>query len=234
MTPMDEQHLPDGLSDSERAYRLLRSQIVEGKLEPGERMVEMRIAETLGVSRTPVREAVRRLETEGLVVSERNRGAHVRTVEATEIGDLYQARSRIEGLMAELAARRRQSEDLTELKCATADFDRAVAAGNETIDRIRALQTANATFHAAIVTAARAPQVFRVLAAAVDTPLVFASFRRYSNEELQRSSIFHHLIADAIVAQAPDRAGRLMIEHVLQGRDTHVPTTIESGGEADA
>ena len=70
---------PDGLGEPvPDAYELIRTAIVENRYEPGQRLVEQRIAEEFGLSRTPVREALRRLEAEGLVVAERNRGARVR------------------------------------------------------------------------------------------------------------------------------------------------------------
>ena len=71
------------------AYEQVRAAIVENRYPPGRRLVEQRIAAELGLSRTPVREALRMLEAEGLVVSERNRGAMVRPLSSTEVEDLY-------------------------------------------------------------------------------------------------------------------------------------------------
>ena len=70
------------------AYAKVRAAIVESRYPPGHRLVEQRIAEELGLSRTPVREALRMLQAEGLVVSERNRGAMVRPLSPTEVVDL--------------------------------------------------------------------------------------------------------------------------------------------------
>src|SRR5690349_24905529 len=78
------------------AYDEVRAAIVENRYRPGQRLVEQRIAEELGLSRTPVREALRMLEAEGLVVSERNRGAMVRPLSSTEVVDLYGLRIRLE------------------------------------------------------------------------------------------------------------------------------------------
>ena len=75
------------------AYRLIRRAIVEGAYAPGQRLVEQRLAEEHGLSRTPVREALRRLQAEGLVDVERHRGAAVRRLSADDISDIYELRS---------------------------------------------------------------------------------------------------------------------------------------------
>ena len=88
------------------AYEQVRAAIVENRYAPGQRLIEQRLAAELGLSRTPVREALRILEAEGLVVSERNRGATVRPLSPTEVVDLYGLRIRLESYAAELAAER--------------------------------------------------------------------------------------------------------------------------------
>src|SRR5699024_2733249 len=97
---------PSGAMDppSEGVYERIRRGIVEGHYPPGSRLVEQRLAEELDVSRTPVREAVRRLESEGLVVVARNRGAVVRPLDEADISDLYEVRARLEAHAADLAA----------------------------------------------------------------------------------------------------------------------------------
>lgn len=211
------------LSDNERVYRHMRREIIEGRSRPGERIVEARVADALSVSRTPVREAVRRLETEGLVVTERNRGAQVRTITETDIADLYEARARLEGFMSELAARRAVPEEIASIHAAADRFDQVVRdVDPDAVEGLREIMRANDRFHAALVSAGKADQVFQILATAIDMPLVFTTFRLYSRDELRRSGMFHHLIADAVAAGQPERAGRLMTEHVLQGRDAHM------------
>lgn len=211
---------PGTVSDGERVYQELRRDIVEGRYGPGERIVEQRLATELDVSRTPVREAVRRLETEGLIVTIRNRGAHVRPLTEMDVADLYEARSRIEGFVAELAARRATHQDIESLTLAADRFD--VVVDDESLGRVekpRALMQANSEFHQGLVDAGQAEQVYRLLAGAVDLPLVFQAFDLFGSEELSRSALFHHLILEAVAAGEPSRAGRLMTEHVLQGRD---------------
>jgi DNA-binding GntR family transcriptional regulator len=201
-------------------YEQLRRGLVEGRYPPGTRLVEQRLAEELAVSRTPVREALRRLDAEGLVVLERNRGAQVPAPTAAEVADLYDVRSRLEAYAAELAAQRRTDEDLAAIDAAVEAFDAAVTgAGKPTLARVRRLDAANAAFHGALLDAAHHTRLRQLVGRTVDVPLVFQALRRFGPSELARSSLFHHLIRDAVAAGDPVRASRLMIEHVLQGRD---------------
>jgi DNA-binding GntR family transcriptional regulator len=206
----------------DHVYDEIRRGIVEGRFPPGSRLVEQRLAASLDVSRTPVREALRRLEAEGLVVVERHRGAQVRGLSPEEVADLYDVRSRLEAYAAELAAQRRTPADLALLDEALAAFDAAVDQvrrhGSE-LDHVRALDDANAAFHGALLDASRHTRIRQLVNRAVDVPLVFQALRHFSAEELARSSLFHHLVRDAVADREPGRAGRLMTEHVLQGRD---------------
>lgn len=219
------------------AYEQIREAIVEGRYAPGQRLVEQRLASDLVLSRTPVREALLRLEAEGLVISEKHRGAIVRPVTAQEIEDLYALRARLESLAAECAARRRTASDVAELDEAVHAFDEAVpaaVAAESTTDLggTRELTRANGRFHDGVLRAARSDRLTRVLAGSVDVPLVFQALRQFGRPQLERSALFHALIRDAIVAREPDRAGRLMTEHVLQGRDALLAGLNEQGGVA--
>jgi len=202
------------------AYEGVRQAIVEGTYEPGRRLVEQRIAEDFDVSRTPVREALRMLEAEGLVTSEPNRGAAVRAFSTEEIVDVYELRARLESYAAELAALRASHEQMAEITNAAKTFSVAVPdATRGDLAGIRALNRANERFHGALLDAAGHVRLGGVLARTVDVPLVFRAFQRFDRAELRRSALFHGLIAEAVAAGDGDRAGRLMTEHVLQGRD---------------
>lgn len=202
----------------EHAERCIRDAIVEGRYRPGERLVEQRIAQDLELSRTPVREALRRLEADGLVRSEPNRGATVRPVTAEDILDVYELRALLESHAARRAATRAGPEQVARMHVALAGFDRAVPAVS-TIEGVRELHRCNEAFHVAVVEAARDERLLRMLRRTVDIPLVFQAFRRFGPREARRSSVFHHLVLEAVAGGEADRAGRLMTEHILQGRD---------------
>lgn len=204
------------------AYTQIRQAIVEGRYEPGQRLIEQRIAEEFALSRTPVREALRRLEAEGLVRSEPNRGAVVRDMTTDDLADLYGLRARLEAYAAELAASRIEPHQVEELDAAIADFDRALAEQSDALEVTRAIAEANRRIHATILAAARHDRLGQLLERTVDVPLSFQAFRQFDRGETERSHLFHQLIRDAIVAGDPSRASALMLEHVLQGRDVLV------------
>jgi len=210
---------PDAVGTA-HAYEQLRAAIVENRYRPGQRLVEQRIAAELGLSRTPVREALRILEAEGLVVSERNRGAIVRPLSPTEVVDLYGLRIRLESYAAELAAERIDDGELAELDAAAERFG-AVRLTIDTadLDGVRRLNEANRHLHDRILAAARHARLTAMLTRTVDIPLVFQAFSTFGPAEVERSDLFHHLIVDAIHRHDGRRAARLMAEHITQGRD---------------
>jgi DNA-binding GntR family transcriptional regulator len=207
---------------SERAYRLIRRAIIEGDFEPGSRLVEQRIGEMFDLSRTPVREALRALAADGLVTIERNRGAMVSTMSETDIRDLYELRARLESLAAERAALRMDAGAIAELDVSIAEFDAGIdmAATGAGDVGLRQLTAANNAFHQAIVEGAQHRRLSALLVHAVDIPLVYQVFRHQTREQSERSNAFHRMIRDAIAAKEPQRAGALMVEHIMQGRDT--------------
>ncbi len=110
----------------ELVFEQLRSSILNGSLKPGERLMEIDLAEKLGVSRTPIREAIRKLELEGLVVMEVRKGAYVADVSVKETLDILEVRSVLEGLAASLAAKRVTKEELEEMQVTLESFNQAV------------------------------------------------------------------------------------------------------------
>jgi DNA-binding GntR family transcriptional regulator len=209
--------------NSHTAYTQIRQAIVEGRYRPGQRLIEQRIAEEFELSRTPVREALRRLEAEGLVLSEPNRGAIVRDVSMEDVTDLYGLRARLEAYAAELAAVRIEPAEVAQLDAGIAAFAAALRSGPEdSIETTRAIDAANRQIHGTILAAARHERLSRMLERTVDIPLVFQAFRQFDRAGTERSHLFHQLLRDAIVAGDGQRASALMYEHVLQGRDVLV------------
>jgi DNA-binding GntR family transcriptional regulator len=202
------------------AYAQVRAAIVENRYPPGYRLIEQRIAEELGLSRTPVREALRMLEAEGLVVSERNRGAMVRLLSQTEVVDLYGLRIRLESYAAEVATERATETELGDLVDAADSFgDARRSVDIVTVEGVRLLHEANRRFHDGVLAAARHHRLASMLARTVDIPLVFQAFRTFGPTEIERSDLFHHLIVEAMCRRDASRAAGLMAEHISQGRD---------------
>jgi DNA-binding GntR family transcriptional regulator len=106
----------------EVVFVTLRSQILRGDLKPGERLMEITLANKLGVSRTPIREAIRMLEHEGLVVMVPRRGAHVANITQQELNDVLEVRLSLELLAIEKACERMKEDEIRQLKRAEAEF----------------------------------------------------------------------------------------------------------------
>ena len=111
-------------------FNTLRQAILKGELEPGERLMEIQLADRLGVSRTPIREAIRKLELEGLVLMIPRKGAEVAKISEKSLRDVLEVRRSLEELAIELAIQRMTDEDMQELAEAQESFRRAVETGD--------------------------------------------------------------------------------------------------------
>ena len=127
---------------ADRVAHALREAIAAGRLRPGDHLVEQRIASELGVSRSPVREAIRRLELEGLIVGEPHRGARVTRLTVDDIRDLYVVRATVESLAARLAAPRLTAADRDRLRQLVQSMESAARQHD-----MRKLSTLDADFH---------------------------------------------------------------------------------------
>jgi DNA-binding GntR family transcriptional regulator len=222
----------DGRANAQIAYERIRESVVEWRYTPGERLTEQRLATELGISRTPIREALHRLSAEGLVLVRPNRGALVRPVTIDWIVDLYEFRATLEGYAAKRAAIHATPADVVTLSDAIDGFDRAIETAAEeatTVEGFRALSLWNNEFHSAVVRAGRHAQLETALARSVDIPLVYRAFRRFSRSEHERSNMFHRMIRDAIADGEADRAAGAMAEHIYLGRDVLIAEIRESG-----
>lgn len=111
-------------------FNTLRQAILKGELAPGERLMEIQLAERLGVSRTPIREAIRKLELEGLVLMIPRKGAEVAKISEKSLRDVLEVRRSLEELAIELACQRMTQEEIDELEKKQEEFKKAVLAGN--------------------------------------------------------------------------------------------------------
>lgn len=113
-------------------FNTLRKAILTGELKPGERLLEIQLANQLGVSRTPIREAIRKLELEGLVIMMPRRGAEVAQITEKDLRDVLEVRRALDALCAELACDRITEEEKQKLKDACDEFEKATATGDAT------------------------------------------------------------------------------------------------------
>ena len=110
-------------------FNTLRQAILKGELAPGERLMEIQLAEKLGVSRTPIREAIRKLELEGLVLMIPRKGAEVAKISEKSLRDVLEVRRSLEELAIELACQRMSEEELVDLEQAQRAFRQAISQG---------------------------------------------------------------------------------------------------------
>jgi DNA-binding GntR family transcriptional regulator len=201
----------------EKAYRAIREGIINGLHGPGSHLTAQGLAAASGLSRTPVREAMRRLHAEGLISFIPHRGAFVTHLDERDIHKIYDLRVVLESYAAETAAAEAddaaiaQLSDLAMRMCAA--VDRQAAATVEEVARL------NNHFHKLIVSSAASPRLETALASIVEMPLVLRTFRRYSVEEMRRSTTQHLELVSALRARDGAWARSVMTSHILSGRN---------------
>lgn len=209
----------------EKVAEELRRGILSGRFEPGERLVEERLAEELGVSRNPIREAIRTLTSEGLIEVSPRRGAIVASLSQEEADELLEVRAALEGANARLAARRRDTKILSRLKTVLEQGSSAVDEG-----RLSELPQLNDEFHAELALAGHN----RILADLIKSlrdrsaPL----FRGGGGLSPRRSWAEHEGILRAVIAGDAELASLLAHRHVLNagkqdGGDAEWPVAAE-------
>lgn len=203
---------------------VLEEAIVSGELAPGTVLRQEQLSERFSVSRTPVREALRRLAALGLVSFVPNRGVRVRTLSRDELREAFLVRAELESLATELATPRMTAEDLSALDAAekrftelTAELRRKTRAEEQDSALIAAWASANRTFHDVIYAAASAPYVERLAKSARRTffgQAVWAAGLEI-DELYRQNDLQHRAIREAIAAGSARGAHVLAYEHVL-------------------
>lgn len=198
---------------SAAATELIRDAIVDGRLDPGQRLKEEELARELGISRTPIREALLMLQAEGLVDAAPNRGATVRAHTAEDLDDLYQLRALLEGFAARRAATRLTEDQIDELRASCDRFD-LLAEGD-----VREIVKENMYFHNTILEAAGSARLAQMARKTIELPLVYKSYIWYSPDQQRISAHYHRQIARAMATRDGERAEMVMKEHVFEARD---------------
>lgn len=206
----------------EDAYSAIREGIVSGLYPQGSHITAQQLAEASGLSRTPVREAMRRLDAEGLVKLIPNRGAFVSSWTRTEIEQIYELRILLEAFAAQLAAERADEAAIANLR-ALAD-EMALAVDRLPLDH-DAIAQVNSQFHRAVLDAGGNTRLRELIGSLTEMPLVLVTFRNYSQDELRRSAIQHSELVDAIASRDGGWAHAVMTAHIRSARQTLVRGT---------
>jgi DNA-binding GntR family transcriptional regulator len=200
------------LTSAERTLDTLREDILRGALPAGARLGEVELADRLGVSRTPVREALSRLAAEGLVELVPNRGARVASWTVDELEGVFALRALLEPQLTALAVPHAAAADLDDLEELAAQM---VDLGDRDLDGLVPL---NRAFHGRLVELAAAPALATALAGAVHSPLVARNFHAYDAASLRRSLAHHVEIVAALRAGDPEWARAVMTAHIHNAR----------------
>ena len=187
----------------------LREAIRKGVLKPGERIMEIKLAEELGVSRTPVREAIRKLELEGLVVMIPRKGAEVAKITVRDLKDALEVRMAIDSLSVKLACERLDENDKTEIKQACVAFREAVKSKN-----VQAIVEGDERFHNTIY---RASKNQKLITIAMNLREQVYRYRfEYVKDFSYHENLIreHDQITEAILKGDVETAQKIMKEHI--------------------
>lgn len=203
----------------ERAYAGIREAILSGRLAPGSHLREEPLAALTGASRTPVREALRRLVAEGLAIAD-NRHRYVADFSYEEVVIVFDLRARLEGYAARVAAPKIRRDELQRIAEIIESIDRLDTAAPEADRRFVEL---NAEMHRIVLEAARSPQLTAIATPALALPLVvikqYFSFQRI---DIRRSNAQHRDILAALAAGNGEWAENAMRGHILSTKPRRV------------
>lgn len=226
---------PEPVSSSDEAYDAIRRAILDGTLRPGERIIEQRLAQMLKVSRTPVREALHKLERENLVARS-GRGMAVQSFSADEVSDIYELRGQLESYAARRAAERVTPTELGEMRAVQ---DQLLAEGGrdkpgDNIDWLRTLARLNQQFHMLVVHAARSAPLERIINGVGQTPLVYKAYLWYGDDEKRHSAEDHAKLLSLLEAGDAIAAEDCWREHIAFGRGVLLERLAAQQAQADA
>lgn len=190
-------------------FNTLRRAILRGELKPGERLMEIQLADKLGVSRTPIREAIRKLELEGLVLMIPRRGAEVAEITEKNLRDVLEVRKALEELCVELCCERITEEDIEKLKEAAKEFEEILKE-----DNITDIAEADVKFHDIIYFATDNQRLIQLLYNLRE------QMYRYRVEYLKRKEVHPILLAEhEYIIQCIENHDKV---HAMEAIATHI------------
>jgi DNA-binding GntR family transcriptional regulator len=205
-------------------FQTLRKAIISGEIKPGERLMEVAIAEQMGVSRTPVREAIRRLEADGLVTMSPRKGTHVSKLSVKDIIDTLEVRGVLDKLATSLATKRMQPSQLKTLENVHKQYVSNVEKGN-----IEGAVKKDVDFHDIIYSASGNPRLITVAGALREQIYRFRVI--YMSGDLIAENVLHEheSILEAIKNKNAELASELAETHIRNQMETIIKTVDENG-----
>lgn len=213
------------------AYERIRDRIISGEYPAGAHLKEEQIAHDTGASRTPVREALRRLNAEQLVTFVPNRGAYVASWSDDDVNEIFVLRAILEGYAAYRAAPRISTEQLASLEECADTIDANLV--GETPARRSEIVDANHRFHSVILAAANSERLTKLLSWLVETPLILHVFDRYGPDDIAHSNQHHREMIDALRAKNPIWAQKVMETHLHTAHNVYLGHAREQQRDPD-
>lgn len=190
-------------------FNTLRQSILTGELKPGERLMEIHLADKLGVSRTPIREAIRMLELEGLVTMIPRRGAEVAQITEKNLREVLEVRGALDALAVELACERITAEELEQLKAACEHFEAETKKGNA-----NRVAQADVALHDIILAASRNEKLVQMIGNF--SQQMYRYRLEYVKEEAHYETLIreHRIIYEAIRDRDKERGAKAIRLHI--------------------
>jgi DNA-binding GntR family transcriptional regulator len=218
----------------ERAYEAIRADILSGALKPGERLREEDLVSRVGVSRTPVREALRRLESDGYAVVQANRGASVSAYSKRDVDEIYGLRALLEGHASRRAAARITPNQVAQLEALNVQMRALKNLGGRTLERQLERSRLNQAFHEIILEASDNIRLATIVRQLAQVALSARTFSNYDEDDETRALDNHDELIRALKSGHPDWAEATMRSHVHNARQimTFVATSFEGDDNA--
>lgn len=207
---------------ADQAYDALRGAIAEGHLPPGTRLREVALAEDLGISRTPIREAIQRLARDGLILLDARNGARVNELSVEAIQELYDLREILEGSAARFAAHSATASDRQRLAA-------ILAKEAEHRDDPAVLAKLNKLFHQGLCQAASNRFLSTAVSTFSTTLLLLGPTTLAASQRAGESHAEHRAIVEAVSAGDGELAERLMRAHINRAREIRIAMVLEAG-----
>ncbi len=205
---------------SEKAYQWIKQKILANRWPDGAALKESDLSNEIGVSRTPVRDALRRLTLEGLVETIPNQGSRLKRWDSQDLEEIFGLRVVLESYGARMAATRVTEKELAELYALCDSMEGLVAEGVQSAEAKQQLTRLNERFHEAIMQAAHSHRLVALTGQVISFPLVYRTFETYDPAEIVRSMAHHRELIDAFTARDPVWAESVMRAHLSAGHQS--------------
>lgn len=215
---------------TQRAYQQIKAAILDGTMPPGSQVKEEEVAALCGVSRTPVRDALRRLEAEMFIERSESQRSFVSQWSGTDMAEMFTLRTMLESYAAERATRNITPAILVDLRTTSA---RIAVALNEAEPDVETFVQQNSIFHRLIMEAAASDRLASMLGRLILLPVVHRTVQKYSRAELRRSLSEHDEIISAFANGDPQWAAAVMTAHIRRAYHVLGGGTVDEPGTAD-